>query len=66
MIGRCAYVRWGPSADPHAWLEIPMDGKTLIFDAQIESNNIQNGISNEEFGVFKSTYETAPANYIKN
>ncbi len=66
VIGRCAYVRWGPSAYPHAWLEIPMDGKTLIFDAQIESNNIQNGISNEEFGVFKSTYETAPANYIKN
>lgn len=66
VIGRCAYVRWGPSAYPHSWLEIPMDGKTLLFDAQIENNNIRNGISNEEFGVFKSTYETAPATYTKN
>lgn len=66
VIGRCAYVRWGPDAYPHAWLEIPMDGGTFLFDAQIEANNIRNGISNEEFGVFKVTYETAPASYTKN
>lgn len=66
VVGRCSYVRWGTSPYPHAWLEIPMDGKTYIFDAQIENNNIRNGVSNEEFGVFKSSYETAPAVYIKN
>lgn len=66
VIGRCAYVRWGPDAYPHAWLEIPLDGGTFLFDAQIENNNIRNGVSNEEFGVFQSTYDTAPAAYIKN
>lgn len=66
VVGRCAYVRWGPEPYPHAWLEIPIEGKTFLFDAQIENNNIRNGVSNEEFGVFKSTYETAPAVYIKN
>lgn len=66
VIGRCAYVRWGPEPYPHAWLEIPMDGGTCLFDAQIEGNNIRNGVSNEEFGVFKKTYETAPASYTKN
>lgn len=66
VIGRCAYVRWGTVPYPHAWLEIPIDGKTYIFDAQIESNNIRNGVSNEEYGVFQSTYETAPASYTRN
>ncbi len=66
VIGKCRYVRWGPDAYPHAWLEIPIDGKIWLFDAQIENNNIRNGVSNEQFGAFKVTYETAPAQYIKN
>ncbi len=66
VIGKCRYSRWGPDAYPHAWLEIPIDGKIWLFDAQIENNNIRNGVSNEQFGAFKVTYETAPAVYMKN
>lgn len=65
VVGRCSYV-WNTYAIPHGWTQLTEDGKTYLFDAEIENYNIRHGISNETRGAFMVPYAAAPANYIPN
>ena len=65
VIGECTYVwNWKPIA--HGWVEITRDGQTLLYDPQIENYNIRAQISNDDYGAFGVTYETAHAAYFKH
>ena len=65
VIGECTYVwNWKPIA--HGWVEITRDGQTLLYDPQIENYNIRAQISNDDYGAFGVTYETAHAKYHKH
>ncbi len=65
-VGTCYYANWGSRAISHAWVEIPMEGTLYLFDPQIENFNLRRGISNERYGAFGVTYQTACAAYYKN
>ena len=65
IIGECTYVwNWKPIA--HGWVEITRGEQTLLYDPQIENYNIRAGISNDDYGAFGVTYETAHAAYFKH
>ena len=65
VIGDCTYVwSWRPIA--HGWVEITRGEQTLLYDPQIENYNNRAGISNDDYGAFGVTYETAHARYLKH
>lgn len=65
IVGSCSYV-WNNAAIAHGWVEIEQNGRTYLFDPQIENYNARMGISNETHGAYRVSYDAAPGRYYKN
>lgn len=65
VLGECAYA-WNWNGIAHGWDELTIGGEVRLFDPQIENYNLRAGISNDYFGAYNVTYETAYARYLKH